>query len=177
MKSMDVTIKGISPLLMYKFPALAIEALEKKSAEEQAEISAYRNDAGNLCIPGVNLQRSLISAATFSKGKGRASLQKESAACLMVEEANLDLGKKEYAVDTRPVVIPSTKGRVLRHRPRLDAWETSFTLIFDETLMSEKQVRKIIDDCGSLVGLLDFRPERKGPYGRFMVTKWNAKEQ
>jgi hypothetical protein len=75
------------------------------------------------------------------------------------------------------VVIPSTKGRVLRHRPRLDAWETSFTLIFDETLMSEKQVRKIIDDCGSLVGLLDFRPERKGPYGRFMVTKWNAKEQ
>lgn len=61
---------------------------------------------------------------------------------------------------------------LLRHRPRLDKWKAAFGLLYDETLMKPEQVRRIVDDCGSRVGLLDFRPERKGPFGRFMVTKW-----
>jgi hypothetical protein len=41
-----------------------------------------------------------------------------------------------------------------------------------ETLLSEKEVRGIVDNMGSRVGLLDFRPEKKGPFGRCMVTAW-----
>ena len=26
-------------------------------------------------------------------------------------------------VDSRPVVIPSTKGRIMRHRPKLETWQ------------------------------------------------------
>jgi len=33
-------------------------------------------------------------------------------------------------------------------------------------------LRHIVDDAGSRVGLLDFRPERKGPFGRFIVIEW-----
>jgi hypothetical protein len=174
MKHINVVITGISPLLMHKFPLVPVEALEKKSPEEQAELCAYRDQEGQLCVPGVNVQRALVSAATFSKGKGRASLQKEAAACVMVEESTLSLGISQFVVDSRPVVIAATKGRVLRHRPRLDKWGVAFTLSFDETLITETQVRKIVDDCGSRVGLLDFRPERKGPFGRFMVTTWKT---
>ena len=157
-------------MLMNKFPMIQIEALHKKPIEEQAENAAYRSPTGELIIPGNNIQRALVSAATFSKGKGRASLQKEVAASLMVEEAECDLNQKKYTIDTRPVVI--NKARVLKHRPRLDTWKTSFTISYDEVLMTGTQVRKIVDDCGSRVGLLDFRPERKGPFGRFMVVEW-----
>jgi hypothetical protein len=54
----------------------------------------------------------------------------------------------------------------------LDAWVAAFTLEYDPNLITEPQLRTILDDTGSKVGLLDFRPERKGPFGRFMVTSW-----
>src|SRR5690348_3894027 len=112
---------------MHAFPMVPIEALEKKTPDEQAEFAAYRDNTNgkHLFVPGINLQRALIAAATYSKGKGRSSLQKQAAACLNVSPERLDLGVKEYAVDSRPVVVPATKGRVMRHRPRLDKWKLS----------------------------------------------------
>jgi hypothetical protein len=70
------------------------------------------------------------------------------------------------------VVVPATKGRVVRHRPRFDEWRVTYSVEWDETLMTEGQVRRIVDDTGSRVGLLDFRPEKKGPFGRFVVVEW-----
>ena len=75
-KRISVTISGTSPILMHRYPLEPIEAIEKKSAEEQARIAAYViPESGNLYIPGVAVQRALIGAAVYSKGKGRATLQ------------------------------------------------------------------------------------------------------
>ena len=172
MEQRTVKIKGVSPLLMHRFPMEPVEALEKRPIEEQAELSAYRWEDGQLYIPGINIQRALIGAAVYSKGKGRASLMKTAAACLMVDPEVVGLGMESYKIDTRPVVIPATKGRILRHRPRLDEWGAEFTLSWDEMLMTEQQARKVVDDAGTRVGLLDFRPEKKGPFGRFIVVGW-----
>lgn len=172
-KSVDVGIRGISPMLMHRFPMEPIEALEKKSAEEQAEIAAYRDpDTGDLYVPGMALQRAMIAAAAFSKGKGRSTLQKPLAACLFVDPERVSLGVKEFIVDSRPVVVPATKGRIIRHRPRLNVWECAFSMQFDPDMLTEQQVRRVLDDCGSKVGIMDFRPACKGPFGRFMVTNW-----
>lgn len=168
-----VDMKGKTALLMHKFPMVEIEAIEKKSKEDQAEISAYRDEkSGNLYIPGLNIQRALVAGATYSKGKGRSSLQKQVAACVMVEPEYVDLGIKEYKIDSRPIVVPATKGRIIRHRPRIDDWGASFFVEYDDSLLTEAQLRKVIDDTLERVGLLDFRPEKKGPFGRAMVTKW-----
>jgi len=167
------TIKGLSPLLMHRFPLVPIEALDKLPPNEQAEHSTYRDEqTRQLYIPGVAFQRALIGAAKWSKGRGRLSLQNEVCACVIVSPECALLGVTKFAVDSRPVVIAATKGRVLRHRPRLDSWQATFEIEFDPTLLKESQLRKIVDDAGSRVGLLDFRPERKGPYGRFTVTSW-----
>ena len=181
-----VAIKGISPLIMHAFPLVPVEGYEKLKPSEQAEISAYRHpDTKELYIPGVNIQRALVSAATYSKGKGRVSLAKQAAACLLVNPERVILhsstsngsGVKEYQLDSRPVVIAATKGRIVRHRPRLDDWKAQFEIEYDETLLSEKDVRAIVDNMGSRVGLLEFRPERKGPFGRCMVTTWQQQSQ
>jgi hypothetical protein len=174
MKAVEVTISGISPLLMHAFPMIPIEALEKKSPEEQCKYAEYRTSDSKLYIPAINLQRALVSAASYSKGKGRASLQKIVAACVLVSPEHLILSTQTYAIDARPVVIPSTKGRVLRYRPRLDTWSVTFEIEFDDNLLTENQLRRVVDDCGSRVGLLDFRPEHRGPFGRFSVISWNA---
>lgn len=175
MKFVSVGIKGVAPLLMHRFPMEPVEAVEKKTPEEQAKISLYENE-GTPYIPGVNLQRALVAAATYSKGKGRSTLQKIASAALFIEESALILNglTSKWVIDSRPVVVPATKGRIVRHRPRFDEWETHFTLSYDETLLTEAQVRRIVDDAGQRVGVLDFRPEKKGPMGRFVVTEWNS---
>jgi len=60
----------------------------------------------------------------------------------------------------------------MRNRPRLDNWTTTFTLQYAPTLLTAAQLRQVVDDAGSRVGLGDFRPEKKGMFGRFQVTHW-----
>jgi len=166
-------ITGTSPLLMHRFPMEEITAIEKKPREEQAEIAAYRDpDTEELYIPGVAFQRCLVAAAVYSKGRGRASLQKPVAASVLVEPERAGLGVKDYNIDSRPVVIRATKGRIIRHRPRLETWSATFTITYDDELLTKDQLRQVVDDAGARVGLLDFRPEKKGPFGRFTVTHW-----
>lgn len=173
MKKAIVTIKGITPLLMHAFPLTPVEAFEKKTPAEQAELIAYRDpDTKELYVPGTGIQRGLINAAKFSKGKGRGSLVSEVSAGVLVLTERASLGIKDYTIDTRPVVISATKGRILRHRPRIEKWEFTFECEFDDSLLSDAQFRKIVDDLCQRVGFLDFRPEKKGPFGRGMVTKW-----
>lgn len=172
MKQVHVSIKGKTPLLMHRFPLEPVVAIEKKAPEEQAEISAYRDDKGRLCIPALALQRAIISGATYSKGKGRGSLQKSAAACIFVSPDMVPVNPNSYTVDARAVVVPATKGRIVRYRPKFDIWECAFTIEFDEDLISEPQLNRILIDTGDRVGLLDFRPEKKGPFGRFMVTEF-----
>lgn len=175
MTKVDVTIKGVSPLLMHRFPLGEAEGFEKWPPEKQAEWAAYRDESsGMLFVPGTNVYRALVSSASFSKGKGRGNLSRLVAGALLVSPEVISLGVKDYAIDTRIVTNPVTRGRHPRVRPRLDAWALSFTLEWDEAgaLLSPKQIREIVDTAGTRVGLLDYRPEKKGPFGRFMVTSW-----
>jgi len=173
-KSILVEVAGTSPLLMHRFPLVPEDNLKNQPAEVQAEAVCYRDEeSGELYLPGMNMWRALISGAAFSKGKNRASLQKPAAACLLVTPERLLLGTKKFVVDSRAVVVPATKGRVVRHRPRLNDWGVAFTVEYDDTLMSALEIRKIVDDAGLRCGIGDYRPERRGPFGRFYVTKWS----
>lgn len=172
LNKLSVTIKGTTPLLMNRFPLEPVEALKMKTKEEQAEVAAYREPATNeLCFPGVNVQRALVGAATYLKGKGRASLKKVAAACLMVGPEHLLFGVKNYEIDARAVVVPATKGRVVRFRPRLDSWQLRFVVEYDDVLLRKSDVISIIELCGMRVGIGDFRPERGGWFGRFVHIK------
>lgn len=169
----SVSIKSESALLMHAYPMVEIKSFEKLTRSEQAEHAAYRiPNSRELYVPAISLQRAMVSGATYSKGKGRASLQKIVAACVQVSPEYLGLGTETYEIDSRPVVIPATKGRCLRHRPRLNEWAFSFEIEYDPELLTETQMRTVLDDTGSRVGLLDFRPEKKGPFGRFVCTNW-----
>jgi hypothetical protein len=173
-KAVTVTIKGTSALLMHAYPMVdPPKGWEKWGPEEQAKVAEYRDPDTQLCyIPGVAIRQCLVQAAAYSKGKGRASLQKPVAACVLVTPERCLLGVGTYAVDSRPVVIAATRGRIVRHRPRFNEWEVTFLIEYDTALLNEAELRQVVDDAGSRVGLLDFRPEKKGPFGRFMVTSW-----
>lgn len=184
-----VTIEGTTPLLMRRFTgeaeiattngyAPAFPGADKGTPREQAERAAYRDTkTGELYVPGPNILAALVDAGKFHKlGKNKLTTQKSSLvpAGLLVREVMVPLGTKEFEVDSRRVRIPSTGGCVMRHRPRIDRWQAAFSLEVDEKLFSPALVRLLVDDAGKKVGLGDFRPATRGPFGQFVVTRWEV---
>lgn len=191
-----VTIQGITPIIMNRFTEAAEVAVsggtsvsfrgDKGTPREQATAKRYADQAGNLYIPGPNIFACLIAAGTFHKaGKSKLTTMKTSLipAGLMVEDLVCTLTNAdgepitEWEVDSRSVVIPSTGGRIMCHRPRVDVWQAMFTLDVDDTMFSPSLVRAVVDDAGKKIGLGDFRPARKGPFGRFVVAKWDVSKK
>jgi hypothetical protein len=181
MKTIEVTIEGITPLLMNKFPdhdpnevKPSIQNAEKGTPREQAEPKVYQNGHGPY-LPGPNIYAGLIEAGKFHKvGKTKLTTQKSSLvpSGIFILDAECLIKPAKWEVDSRPVVIPSTGGRIICHRPRFDEWGTKFTVQYDDKVFSEKLVRDLVDDLGGKLGLGDYRPQRKGPFGRFKVVNW-----
>ena len=185
MKTVRITIEGITPLLMNRFTEENEIRISSGSApatigckgtpREQAQKTAYIDNDGMLYVPGPNVFRCLIEAGKYIKvGKCKATTQKSSMipAGISLQEIVLPFGTDNFEVDSRSVVIPSTGGRIMKHRARLDEWKLTFTLDVDETMFDLRFVRQLTDDAGRRIGLGDFRPDRKGPFGKFKVINW-----
>lgn len=190
MKSFNVTIEGVSSLLQHRFSeeaegdsgkATRTVLVSRGTPREQAEKNAYRYPDGSLYHPGASIARLLREAAANHKMTGtRKSAKAVVPAAVIVLDDALPLhepgGKKKalssFEVDSRPVVIPATKGRVMRHRPRLDKWAATFTIQIDESLLPAEFVHQVLEEGGRRLGIGDFRPEKGGPFGRFAITKW-----
>jgi hypothetical protein len=57
-------------------------------------------------------------------------------------------------------------------RPRFKEWEFSFTLEYDEKKVDESVIRALVVNAGSTQGLGSFRPNCRGPFGRFEIVEW-----
>lgn len=181
----EVEISGTTPLIMNKFTdAAAMSATsgsrsaltgDRGTPHDQAEKKLYVGNDGKIMIPQPNLLRCIIDGGAFFKaGRSKVTTHKSSLipACLAVHGIELPLRTSGWRVDERAVRIPSTGGRILAYRPIFDDWVVSFTIDLDTKEMNAKLVREIVDKAGKAIGLGDFRPACKGPYGRFVVTKW-----
>jgi hypothetical protein len=191
MKQIDVTIQGVSPLLCNRFTDEAqLKASSgagmamvgnKGSPKEQAEKKLYPGYDGEPTIPVSNVFRCIIDAGKFFKnGRSKVTTQKTSMipACLEIDGIELPITHTDpWEVDTRAVRIPSTGGRILAHRPKFNDWRLSFTLTLDDDFMTDKMLRDIVDAAGKRIGLGDYRPDCKGPFGKFVVTQWQESEE
>lgn len=186
MKEISVTITGTTPLLMNRFSDEFMAGDSPNTVHrgtlspmEAASKLVYLDLQGKPIIPQPNLLRCIIDGGVFFKmGKSKVTTKDTSliTACISLDEVYYPLLHKEpWTVDTRPVRNPSTGGRILKHRPCFNDWSIEFTVMLDDSMMDEKLLRDIIDASGKKIGLGDFRVHRKGPFGKFVVTKWDSK--
>lgn len=183
----DIEITGTTPLICNRFTDAAAESAtngtrssmataDRGTPQDVCASKLYTGIDGAAMIPQPNLLRCLIEGGRFHKvGKSQVTTAKSSMlfACVDIEGAEVPIiHKQPWKVDTRAVRIPSTGGRILAHRPMFDDWALSFVMDIDTDIMSPKLMRQIVDDAGKRIGLGDFRPATKGPYGRFVVTRW-----
>jgi hypothetical protein len=146
-----------------------------------AERAVYRLPDKQLAIPGSAVARMLREAGGSHKAKGsRKSLKYLVPACVIILDDLLGLylhNRKtrvmDYEVDSRPVTIPSTKGRVMRHRARVNEWAFKARLRVNCDIMDEAMVRRLMAEGLVQIGLGDYRPERGGPFGVSDLTAWD----
>lgn len=187
MKTYNVTIAGTTPLLQHRFTeeteqekATRKVLVSRGTPREEADKVAYRDNEGRFYFPGAAIARLLREAGGNHKLKGsRKSARYVVPAAVLVTEDTITLRNGDcktlaetFEVDSRPVTIPATKGRIMRHRPRFDCWSATFNLRINDTILPPDFVHQLLVEGGQQIGVGDFRPEKGGPFGTFNVVAW-----
>ncbi len=183
----EVTVQGITPLMLHKFTNDMLEKGPKSAngkqelpPKEQAEKCLYKDDKGVCIFPADNLLAALIDAGRYIKvGKRQLSTRGTTiiTSFLSIVENFIPIKSTHgWRVDARGVVNQATKGRHIAYRPMFDDWELKFTLDVDTNEVSLNTVRAIIDRAGKCIGIGVMRPSRKGRYGQFKVISWKEKK-
>lgn len=178
----EVTIQGTAPILFHRWNCERVDSqsrAKKGSAEKKTddvESYVYRNDKGELCIPGEYLRMAVIAAAKFqqdprSPRKSASDLFKAGVLSL-TELASLGVKTWDY-LDRRRVVIQ--RSSISRHRPAMkEGWTAKFILQIQLAEYLDSQlVNTTIQQAGKLIGVGDFRPS----FGRFNVVKFEVLEE
>lgn len=115
MKVIEVTIKGISPLLQHRYPIEEHGHEEKKTKkkvyvpEEEAETSCYRGSDGFIYQPSEHIFGALIKAATGFTFQGKKTYKDVIKGGVIIDPEMILLGpgeKKTWSsIDARRVVI------------------------------------------------------------------------
>lgn len=184
LKKINVTIQGLPPGLLMASKRIMeadAEAGKKKgarrSAEEEAELHCHWTKAGkgkSLAIPWVNLYKSICAAGSHFKWPGTRKMLSEAVAATVTCEVDMvSLGTDKYEVYAEWCRIPPRTGAMVKvSRPRIAQWEASLTLLVDDEQYNIKLLEGVVAHAGKMVGLGPWRPQLKGPYGRFVLTKF-----
>ena len=175
----DVEITGSSDLMFHRWNPQAVDAKAKAAKNSKAkktddvESYVYRNDAGELCIPGEYVRGALITAAKFRqdpRSPRKSAMDLYKAGCVSL--TNLaSVGKSAWDYeDTRRVVVQ--RAGVNRTRPALRAgWKARFEfLVLTPEYIAPMDLHGVLTQAGTLVGIADFRPT----FGRFAITSFDV---
>lgn len=176
--SVTVAIQGSADLLFHRYNCEAVAAKagaakgSKGKKTDDVESYVYRNDGGEICLPGEYLRQAIISAAKFrqdprSPRKSAMDLYKAGIVC---ETMLAPLGVKAWDyLDTRRVVVQ--RNGVSRTRPAMHAgWRCIFqlTVLLPEYITSA-DLNDVVQTAGRLIGIGDFRPT----FGRFQIVAFD----
>lgn len=177
----DFKIEGVADMLFHRWNS---EAVDEKAAaakgsrakkSDNIESYVYRNDDGEISLPGEYIRQAIIHAAKFrqdprSPRKSAMDLFKAGIVSL-TQLASLGAMKWDYE-DRRRVVIQ--RNGINRTRPAMKAgWTAEFQFMVNlPEYIPPTALHETLASAGRLIGVGDFRPS----YGRFQVVRWSVQE-
>jgi len=140
----------------------------------RAEFHCYRNGTGKCFVPSEHLKQALINGGTQVKskmGNSRKSMTNIVAGLFVVSPEHIDIRDFD-TIDKRSAVNQNIKGRVMVIRPRWDNLDITFNVLVKNDTITNETVKEIIDQAGIMFGIGSYRPQHKGEFGVFEVTKF-----
>ncbi len=183
-KKIDIKIRGLTPLLMNRLNPESLRTKSRMRMQDYSTIDDAKNSAymaeidgkQQLYIPQEALYSMIINTAKQYKVR-RMSLSSLLAGTMRVEPEKVPLGTDKYEVDERAVVIQNQ--RILKGRAKLLQWSAKFQIVYDSKRLPdgiEKTLKEILEDAGTRMGLLDYRPQHRGWFGTFAVESFTPVE-
>ncbi len=181
MKTVSVRIEGITPLLMHRFavevcldPKLSkSKKKDQKKTEDDVESYLYMNEDGKLVQPATHIIGALKRAGTKFQitGQGKLTYKNLLGSGAVIINPDMILHEtQKWEIDRRAVIV--NQSRIIRERPMLSKWALSFDMEIDDDEIPVHTAHEILGYAGKRVGIGDYRPDRGGPFGRFMITKF-----
>ena len=190
MKTFEVEITGVTPLLQHRMPEdvlfslLGAKSEKKKPVEDLtprqiAEKHVYKTAEGQYYVPVEYFVGAFKHCASDYKQKNtsRRSLKTVAGGIFRpAQEAGIlsdEDGKviESFEVDIRKATNHQ-KGAIAVCRPRFDKWKTKFKVNVDDTIIDPKVALEILTDAGKRSGIGSYRVSRGGYFGQFQVTEW-----
>ena len=151
---------------------------EARNPDAEYEGAFYKLDGGGYGFPCAGFKKSAIRAAKMLEGVNMTDARQ----MFFVEADDRDMtgvdcvrieGLPEMRTDT----VRLAKGvSDLRYRPEFRNWSCVLKISYDEELISGSQLVNLFMRAGLQVGVGDWRPEKGGDFGRFLVGEQDALE-
>jgi hypothetical protein len=195
----NIKCRGITPLLTNRMNDEVLEGLRTKTKKPKAanigSTRTRREEASEkiylcknkACLPGENLMACLISAGAFIRLDGKRMMSNAKSTLLpgfltlltpslMLVDPDDEMKEAVWDPDVRKGTNPNGNEAVAVCRPRWDRWAFAAQIEIDTAEIGENAIRDLWDKAGRRIGLGDFRPQRKGIFGRFVVETWERVE-
>jgi hypothetical protein len=177
-------LEGVTPLLMHN-PRWLMRVEEQVASrkriptpKEEADASVYRLDDDDptspLAVPADNVRQALLDG---SKGLrfNRKPMRPILAATVFIVEPRFMLTRNGQPlltydrIDTRRVNVQ--RQGVMRSRALIDVpWELEVRFKLDVSIVHVGLLMQALQEAGTRMGLLEYRPEQGGSFGRFQVV-------
>ena len=187
MKVLKMQIVGNGPILMHNPEKLmgsddaTSMKKNKRPAEEEARLGLYALPGGQLYIKSDSFREAALQAAKTRRDqdrKGKASMNQAFKAsvfltkeyCLLERKDGKPItsNRKDWELDVRRVVLKPAGG-IMRARPKITGWQCELEYEYEERGIRPAEILIIQAIGGMFPGILDYRVEKGGPFGRYLV--------
>lgn len=190
---LNFVLEGVTPVLQNNPDAMDDDptgpSTSKPKTIDPPEVAAakrrYLDAHGNLQMPSSAVFRAAVDGGSHIKIAKVTRLSTLVAGALYPVELWFPLTDAQgepltrYEVDRRRVVNNATGsgsrqgGSVKRSRPLIHLpWLLRCHMLLDIALVEPQIVGKVLETAGAKLGIGDFRPQKKGWFGRFRVKEF-----
>lgn len=186
-----VPILGTSPLIVHKFSEKSKRQMldnmrgvktpkQPKDPDAEYEAAAYKLDDGQYGFPSIALKSATVSAARFfDKSVTMVGLRQtifirgefskvENQDMLRITAPD---GSPTNPVMREDVVRVGQGGTDLRYRPMFTEWAAVAEVTYVRSMLTRDSVLSLIEAGGLGVGIGEWRPEKKGDMGTFVIDQ------
>lgn len=177
----EVAIQGTEVLLCHRYDVEATSDKAKaakgsaKKKSDNIESYVYRNEAGEIVLPGLNFKASLCQAAKFTqdpRSPRKSAFDLFRAGIKVRGDASLGKTTWDY-VDARKVNVQ--RNGITRQRPAFYAgWQAQFLIevILPEYIGADL-LNEVLVRAGRVIGVGDFRPD----FGTFRIDAFRVRHE
>jgi len=182
-ETISVPIIGTAPLIMHNWSDKArrqmLDAMQgrkipktNKNPEEEYLAAFYRTKDGKPGFPVLAFKSATVEASRFyGKNVTKVGLRQS---LFFNGEYSPSAKKALFVIEGEPemredVVRVGMSGTDLRYRPEFHDWSTTLQVTYVKSSLTRDSVLSLIDAGGMGTGVGEWRPEKDGDFGTYMV--------